>query len=329
MSVSDPRVVQRINSAIQELFQEGDFPGVVDRWLMRFDQATGLVALPHQLDRLMQVTVDDIPLTIVSPWYEYYQYGPGVQDDYDALGNARRCWIDVVKDRGDMPVVTQIPDPVNVPTGPWVLRVYATVNEDVAGVAPEINIQGLDVNGLIIRSLTDGTSGDWYNGLNVPIDFDVPYTQTTQQFSQITGVAKPETNSCVRLTAWNGTDEVELSNYAFNETAPSYRHYYIPKLHNLGIFGGRQKILLARCRKRFVPAADNNDLLIISNLLALSEMVIAQWKRTAGELQEYMVHKQAAVDILRKEATGYLGKSKIPGLTFQRGFPIGSMPFVR
>lgn len=322
MSITDARYIERINLCQQELMMELDIPGVVDRWLFRVDQASGLIALPHELDRLMQVTVDDVPLTIVSPWYEFVQYGPGVEDDYDARGNLQRCWIDVVKDRGEMPTVKPIPDAVNVPTGPWVLRVYATVAETAGAV---LNIQGLDTDGLIIRTLAT----TWYNGLNVAIDIGVPYTETTQEFSKITGIVKPVTNGYVRLTAWNGTDEVELSNFAFNETAPSYRHYYIPKMHNRGYSGVRERVLLARCRRRFVPVAADNDLLIISNINALKCMIVAQWKRDAGDWTAYQIQKQTAVDILKKEAMGYMGKSRIPSLTFQRGFAVGAVQFIR
>ena len=325
MSVTDTRFIERLNLAQQELMFEGDFPGVVDRWLFRADQATGIVALPYIFDRLMQITVDGIPDTIVSPWFEFYGYGPGIQDDYDARGNLRYSWTRDVFDRGDSPVVTQIPDFNDSRQGPWVLRVYATVDEDVDGDAPEINIQGLDPDGLIIRTL----DGSYYNGLNVPINFGVPYTQTTQEFSKITGIVKPETNGYVRLTAWNGSVEVELSNFAFNETAPSYRHYFVPRMHNLGYSGERQRIILARCRKRFVPVAADNDLLIITNINALKSMIVAQWKRDAGEYEAYMLQKQTAVDILRKEATGYLGKTKIPALTMQRGFSIGATQYIR
>lgn len=323
MSVSDSRLVQYINDAIHELMLTGeDYPSLVDRWLFRFNQTTGHVALPYQYDRLMQVTIDHVPDTIVSPWFEFYGYGPGIEDDYDARGNKRYNWINVVYDRGDHPVQKQIPDPFEL-TGPWVLRVYATVDEEVNAQNPVINIQGLDNDGLIIR--TQGAQ--WYNGVNVEIDNSVPFTQTTQEFSKISSVAKPETNGYVRLTAWNGTAEVELANFAWNETTPSYRHYYIPKLINRD---GQDvdRILLGRCRKRFVAAQEDNDVLIVGNVPALKEMVIAQYKRLS-DLEEYRLHKGESIALMRGEAKAYYGKSRIPALSMQRGFGIGHMPFYR
>lgn len=303
----------------------GDYPGVVDRWHVRFDQATGLVALPYHLDQMMQATTDHCPQTIVSPWFEFVGWGPGYNDDYYPNGGLRYNWTNVITDRGEAP--TQVPVPVpEYLEGPWVLRVYATVDEDVASVAPEINIQGLDTDGLAIRTLV---AGEYINGVNVAIDFGVPYTATTQEFSKITAVIKPATRSYVRLTAWNGVVEIDLSNYAYNETTPSYRHYYVPMIHNRGRAGVRERILLARCRKRFVPVAAETDVLIISNSLALGEMMVAQWKRTAGNIPEYLVHRKSAIDLLQQEAMGYTGKRRIPAMTFGPGFGLGQVPFIR
>lgn len=329
MNVADPRVVSYINKAVLELSQTGDYPGVVDRWFMRFNQQTGLVALPYYFDRMMQVTTDGCPRMIASPWFEFVGYGPGIQDDYDARGNLNRTWISTILDRGESPVQRQIPDLFEL-TGPWTLRVYATVDEqESAPVAPTINIQGLDQNGLIIRSLSNGTGDtEWVNGVNYPIDIAQPFTTTGQEFSKVTGVSKPETNGYVRVTAWNGTVEIELSNYAFNETTPTYRHYYVPNIRNLTGDTTTIRILQARCRKRWVPAWNDEDILMIGNLNALEEMIIAQWKRLSDR-EDYATHKTEAVVLMRAEAAAYYGKSRVPAISFQKGFSLGAIPFAR
>lgn len=330
MPITDARVVRYINKAVEELSQTGDYPGVVDRWAFRFNQLTGVVALPYYFDRLMQVTVDGVPKMIASPWYEFVAYGPGIQDDYDARGNRRRCWTETVVDRGDSPVQRQIPDPFEL-TGPWTLRVYTDKDEqEAAGAPPVINIQGLDANGLIIRSLSNGTAATEYiNGVDFPMDFNEAFTTSSQQFSKITGVSKPATNGYIRVTAWNGTDEVELSNYAFNETTPSYRHYFIPSIvKRCDNCDDNDRILVARCRKRFVAATQDEDILMIGNLNALEEMVIAQWKRLSDR-DAYALHKTEAVVLMRAEAMAYYGKSRVPAIQFQRGFSLGAIPFAR
>ncbi len=336
MAITDPRVIGYINRGQEELMNAGDWPNVVDRWFFRFNQLTGHVALPYVFDRLMQVTTDGVPRMITSPWFEFVAYGPGIQDDYDARGNKRRNWTDSVIDRGDSPVQRQIPDLFEL-TGPWTLRVYTALDETGPfPFPPNINIQGLDENGLIIRTLSDGSGmtdgtavAEYINGANYPMDHSQTYTTSAQQYSKITGVSKPETNGYIRVTAWNGTDEVELSNYAYNETTPSYRHYYIPTLRKrCDNCDNLPRILEARCRKRFVPAEQNEDILIIGNTLALQEMIIAQWKKLT-DINEYAVRKLAAIGLMKEEAMAYRGKSRVPAIQFQRGFSLGAMPFVR
>ena len=69
--------------------------------------------------------------------------------------------------------------------------------------------------------------------------------------------------------------------------------------------------------------------MIISNVLALKEMMIAQWKREAGNLDEYSAHKLTAIDIMRKESVAYTGKVRTPAMTFARGTSIGCLPALR
>lgn len=330
MPITDPRVTKYINKAVEELANTGDYPGVVDRWFFRFNQLSGYMALPYYFDRLMQVTTDGVPRMIGSPWYEMVAYGPGIQDDYDERGNKRRCWTSTVIDRGDSPVQRQVPDLFEL-TGPWTLRVYTAVDEqESAANPPVINIQGLDADGLIIRSLSNGTGDfEYINGVDFLMDVNQTFTTSDQQFSKITGVSKPETNGYIKVTAWNGTVEVELSNYAFNETTPSYRHYFIPSIvRRCDSCDDEYRILIARCRKRFVPAVQDEDILMIGNLNALEEMIIAQWKRLSDR-DEYALHKTEAIVLMRAEAQAYLGKSRVPAIQFQRGFSIGAMPYCR
>lgn len=323
MSISDPRFIQRLNEVQEMLSFEGDWPGVVDRWHILFDEITGELILPYYLDRLLQVTVDYCPAQIMSPWAEFVNYGTGPMND-DTLNNdgttnlQPRNWINVCLDRGE--VVSKLPVP---PTGgPWYLRCYATETEDAEAV---INLQGWKDDRLI-RSQPDGTAGDWINGVDLDIDYAVPYTETTQSFDRLTAVVKPETNGYVRVTATDGTSEVTLSDYAPVETTPSYRNYFIPALYRPQT-GECDRVVLARARRRFVPVAQDDDVLMISNINALKSGIVALWKKDAGDYVAYEKQMAYAVDVLRKEAAGYLGKSRTPAISFTRGFPLGSLPF--
>lgn len=341
MPVTNSLVVTYLNMAIQELMNEGAFPGVVDRWKIR--SYSGTIVLPPELDMLLEFTVDGVPNTIMSPWAEFVNYGPAMAEDILPRSTAyiNRTWWGMqggnLYDRGELPVYTEIPvsdgscSCSDIPVGPWTIRQYATVEETADIYA---TVQGLDEDGLIVRTqvpTSDGSGMEWINGERIPISNGSSFFESTENFSKITAYTKPETNGYVRITAWNGTDEVELSNYAPWETTPSYHHYFSPQLAQLNRVGGDPclRVVLARARKRFVPVEEDTDVLIIGNVLALKEMVIAQWKREAGALDEYAAHKQTAIDIMKKESLAYTGKVRIPALTFQRGGSVGTTAYVR
>jgi len=324
MSLTDPRFIARLNEVQEFLANEGDWPGVVDRWAILFNEATGELVLPYWLDRLLQVTVDGAPSQVMSGWAEFINYGAGVQNDAAYTGNGTRnlqpqVWYSDCFDRGE--VVSRLPIP---PTGgPWKIRVYASTPEADGAV---INLQGF-YNDELIRTQPDGTAGDWINGEDVAIDFDEPYTETTKYFDKLSASVKPETNGYVRITASDGTSEVELSNYAPAETTPSYRNYFIPSLWRPNT-NFCNRVLLARARRRFVPVEEDDDVLIISNTQALKSGIIALWKKDAGDYEAYEKQWGYAVDALRKEAAAYLGKARSPAISMIRGMPIGAMPWI-
>lgn len=328
--VTDARLKQQLNLAQEEAINEGDWPGVVDRW--KIVATSGEIVLPSHLDRLMQITIRGVPVDVKSPWFSFVAYGPGIQDD-----ETFRCrdWVSWGHDGGILEVgevcsQIQLPFVTNgssTPQGPWNLRVYASV-EEADGIFA--TVQGT-LDGEIVRTQLSDGSATWINGERISITNGSSYSESVQQFDELTAFTKPETNGYVRLTAWNGSEELELSNYAPGETTPSYHKYYSPWLHRITPSDGNSccRTVIARCRRRFVPVAENTDVLIISNLPALRVMMMAIGKRDAGNFDEYAVLKTTAVDLLRKEASSYRGKARTPSLVFQRGFAIGTLPPLR
>lgn len=345
LKVTDPRMLTRINEAMQEIMNEVyGAPGVVQRWhILAVD---GKLVLPPQLDMLLEITTDGVPQQIMSRWAEFVAYGPGVQSDLFNRGNYGyqrwyRCGGGDVFDRGESPVYTDIPvssgsscvctDGTGAAyDGPWVLRQYANPNTNEAAGAYS-TIQGLDPDGLIIRSdISNGSGTEWIDGVRLEITSGSSYVETTQQFSKVTAYTKPRTNGYVKLTAWNGVTEVELSNYEPWEETASYHRYFSPFLQaRRNNDDPCRRVVLARARKRFVPIRGDDDVLMISNILVLQEMLIAQALRENGDLEGYAVHKLTAVDILKKEAVAYNGRVRTPAMSFQRGFSLGELPAIR
>lgn len=333
MKVSDARVITRINEAIEELMNEADTPGVVDRW--HIIATDGNIVLPPNYDRIMNVSIAGVPTELKSNWFEFVQGGPGPAEN-EAFRWRWWCGVDGLLERGEQPTQTLLPeiscgsgcsDGSAVPAGPWFMRVYATEMEETGAY---LTAQGTYQNQMVRTQIADGSGlGDgsateWINGERIPIDFSVPYTEGTKPFDKITTITKPQTNGYVRLTAWNGVDEIPLSDYAPWETTPSYRRYFSPWLQTHQLNNPCCRVVRATVRKRFVPVEELTDPLIITNVPALKSMVIAQWKRDAGEMDQFAQYKVVAVDIMKKEAVAYRGKSRVPAITVQRGFGYGT-----
>lgn len=326
MQVTDTRLRDYINLAQEELIFEGDWPGVVDRW--RFVATSGYIVLPWFLDRIMNLTIDGIPAETKSAWYEMVAYGPGQLDRLADLGVTWCCANDgMIVDRGS--VVTQVALPLD--GGPWWLRVYGGTAADCGTEQPYLTAQGTNDDDESIRTqITTGScADDWIDGERIPISDGTSYYQSENQYKTITGIIKPRTSGYVRLTAWNGTDELTLSSYAPNETVPMYRQYFSPWLWRRQTDDPCIKVILARCRRKYTPLFNDDDIAIIGNVPAMKAMVQAIWKRDANKWDDYQALKQTSIDLLRKEASSYNGPSRVPSFTFQRGFPIGAIPYVR
>ncbi len=309
LTASDPRFVTKLNLALEELFNEGDWPGVVDRY--RFTTYGGLVVIPGDLDRIMQVAFDATPVEMRQEWFEFLQFGPGVQD-----GNT---WFDAMIDRGETCLFREIPD-----VG-YKLKVKGRVDEREDGVRPKIRILGYDENRRWIRT-ADG-DGVLQDGFEVEIDGDSgsKAVTTNAAITGIVGVQKPVTKGFVDFySVKDGEADYHIATYAPRETTPSYRQYTIPF-----VASDDTASVIARCRRRFVPVVNDTDVVPISNLPALESMVMAIQKREAEDYAGYAALKSIAVDLLNKEANAYRGVQRKPALTFSESALIGAIPHVQ
>lgn len=329
MSPSSDVLLELVNDAVQELMYEGEWPGIVDQWLFKTDPLrNGELACPSFIERVLGVTLDGVPREIRGPWFEFCMYGPGnVHNELtDSQGNVVSPavgWTGWMVDRGEACTRYVLPEE----GGPWKVRVYAYGDEDTDDVSPEILVRGLDEDGMEVR--TEPTEGTWISGENIAIDGAETYTESVGEFASLVSVMKPVTRHPVKLTAWNGSEEVELSVYDWDETNPSYRRYFFPELWK-DFTGKKDRIVRARCRRKFKPIQDDSDEMLIGNKRAVAEMMIAQWKRSTDSGDEYAMHKQTAIDLMKKETINYLGKDKTPPVTFTKGFSLfADLPIVR
>ncbi len=296
LPVNSPVLIPTVNRAIEELMHEGDWPGVVDRYVIRvFNQN---LVLPADLDRLIGIAVERTPYMIRSPWIEFTAYGPGLQKDYiDNIDGI--CF-----SRGETPTMRDIPYDEDNPLD-YTLVIYSMVDErDSDGERPTMTIRGYDNNGQWIR--TETATNTWVEGEQFILRGDAlpNYVNSTNFYINIASIEKSVTRGYVEVYAFTGSEPEQLITIlAPKTTAASFRHYYIP-----GLPQDQWTELGIRARKRFVPITADEDYLLISNLPALETMVQAVALKDAGKTVEYANHKAIAVDLMKKEAKSYMGR---------------------
>lgn len=307
MAVTDARFLARLNRAIEELMNEGDWPGVVDRY--KFAVYGGMITLPGDLNRIMGVAVNGSPVEMASPWFEFMAAGPGPQDSAG--------WVDNVIDRGEACTIQQIPADT-----PCTLEVAGELDERVSGARPKITLRGYNADGVWVRS---DVGGSMIDGLQLEINGDTAPKKalTGFTFTGVEAAIKPRTKGYVHLYAVDGATRYHLATYSPNETNPSYRRYFVPFLDP-----AQNHQVTVRARKRFVPIRSDADFLIITNMGALEMMILALQARTS-DIGKYYANKQIAVNLLKKEAEAYRGKSTKPVISFGRGFGMDGVAHVQ
>lgn len=320
MNTSDPRVLAYLNMAQQELMNAGDWPSLICR--MRFKVNGGKITVPSEFDRILYMNVDGVAMTMQSPWYEFVANGPDML--YAGWNVPPIEWVDNgllgqlwgVIDKEQVATFEDIPST----NGPFFPTVFGTVSELVGGARPLLTLQGYDANNQWIRSV--GSSGQWIDGVEIPINGDTyPFSVTSDQsFSEITAAIKPATNGYVSVYVASITapTPVFLVTYAPKDTTPYYRRYFIRGLSRTQV-----NCVLCRLRRRYVPATQPNDFLLISNLPALISMTQAIFYRETKDPQSYIAYREIAMSLLKEEATAYIGKQRQkPLITFGEGMGV-------
>jgi hypothetical protein len=326
MPTTDARVLTYLNLVTEELMNEGDFPTLIDRY--KFQVYNSNITLPGMYERILNMTINHVPQTMQSPWYELVGFGPTpaaeqvldqqqlTEEAFDTLRRGAG-----VMDRRDVCTFADIPNPNDGTL--YTLLLATTTDERINSVQPTgIVIQGYDGNGNWIRTNNNGTYIDgvmfnWVQG--------GPFQQasSTQDFTQITAVIKPEYNGPVNCytVPIGGGPASQIARWEAREQRPSYRRYHVPLLNQLvNSMPSVPHVVVCSIRRRFVPIEQLNDELPISNLPALKAMYLALNYQEKNDMDNYLKHKTVAVELLKKEADRYTGpQRRKPLITFADG----------
>lgn len=305
INACDDRFVTLLNEAQSRLADMGRWWGTWRR--MRLCAVAGCITWPTEVRTIEGLNMCGYDIPIRNQWFEFQTNvrAPSINCGYV-------CEQPQLLDRG---TVVQYRDF----TTPSYIRLYPTSSTDVG---KKILIQGLDANGIPIRTLD---SGVWVDGEYLTLAS--PFVTSSNLFKNpgMTGVQKPLTNNRITVVSVSPIDasETDIAVWAPYDLNPSYRRTYLKNLaricnsnpNNNGCGDCRDKgdgclpadlecsniVLEAIVRLGLVPALADTDWLFIQNLDALKHMMKCIQKEDKNQYQESERETQLALRALRNE----------------------------
>lgn len=301
---TDSRIPDLLNEAAERLMSRGRWVGTYARY--RICGNSGCITWPRQIETIEAFSICSCPGTIRNQWFEFIGNGPGVMGHDDN-------WCTVLVDRGEAIAFDDV-----VGTNKK-LKVYADVAEDAAA---KLFVQYYDENDNWVR--TQNVDSTWNNGEYISISTIPQYSSKHVLPGGWAGVQKPVTNGVVRVYEYDtvlGTQK-PLAIYEPDETRPVYRRSLVPGLSNHSGCSNSSAdcettAVTVIAKLRFIPVAEDTDLLMIGNLPALKDMCQSILKRERNLIDEAVAYEASAINELQRELQAYLGSGPVVELRVQ------------
>jgi len=234
---------------------------------------------------------DSVPRKVLSAAYEFLPAGPGILDGNDSISGG----YDLMDLQDGWPYFYEMPTSL-----PWTLMAFSTAAADAAKT---IDVRGWDLHGNEIRN---GASlgcqiqiNRWTNGTEGQIQGALSENKYgISQFAEISRVYKPVTEGYVSLYA---VDLVTQRMYFLAKYHPDDK---IPTFHRYRIQGAdleQGNSVVGWTKLRFLPATRNDDVLLIQNLDAIKQEVIAIKKENVEDDQGAEINTSKAIRSLDEE----------------------------
>lgn len=305
--MADPKVASFCNDSQQRLLidpftpDEGWWGGSVTLTLNgSISNNAAYVVTPREIGRLIVTAVCQQPIAIRNRFYEYLQFGRGLQPRTCRTLNCGGTFQAFERDN----VVTFAP----LLSTPQTIRIYPT---DVRDVGLRVLLQGLDNNSQVILTTDPGT------GLSAPGEYVVlkfPFVDSAHQYTRITGIQKDETYGPLQFFQVDPTTTAEaaLSTMEPGEGVANYRRYLVNGIPNLNLCcltPGQPLQLTAQGRLDFIPVVNETDYLTIQCVPALiQEAMSIHYERMDNGAQQAAIHHGRALALLNGQLDAYEGK---------------------
>lgn len=300
MCSTDDRIAEFANEAMERLLPEGHWWGTTQKF--RICASEGCITMPPQIATIEKAAICKVPIPIHDQWFEFLANGAGLRDSDD-------CWQEA-NYQGQFPTFAEI-----IGTDKK-LRFVCDLATDVGKVVLAL---GYDQNGNWIRTDQSGTILD---GERITLA-QSPGTNSAQFFSSITDIQFPDNmDGQTWLYEYNTTSAVQrmIGKYEYWETRPSYARFLFPSIKgNCSSGTCTQQSIEVIGKLEFVPVKKDTDYLLIGNLPAMKEMMVAinrSENEPDSEKANNIIIKGLAVakSILDQELNHYLGSGRTIGV---------------
>jgi hypothetical protein len=278
----DPRVIQRLNEAMERLMVSGHYVGMTQELTICAQQQC--FSLPRQIESVQEIFILDQSLDVTDGWYSIEN--PSTYVDPDFLNDV------VLVDRGEHATVFDI-------CTPGKLIIYSDYTEAAGDV---IRIFGLDPTGNEIYTLQ--------NGVYAPgelIALSISGVVSVSTYSKITNMQKPVTNGPVRIYEVdpnNASNHIMLAILDPTERVPSYRRYFCADIPLIEAGDPPVRIRVTG-KRRYLPVTYDTDFLILSNVSALRLEMMSLEREDGNDFQGSAEFHKRAQDLLTAEAKIY------------------------
>lgn len=273
------------NKATRMLMTRGNFWGTVEK--LKLCVYNSCLVWPRYVGTVLAVNVCGRPSEVWNNWYEFMPlsrmdfcaggFGFNGLHDFGLTGNV------ITVNDGTSPVF----NPISC-GNPTYVRVWPSTQEDVAGINPDgstreaktTRIFGIDENGQVIR--TQNSDGTWTDG--VELTLTLPYVSTSFRLREITRITKDETQGPLRYYQYDSVNDVMLDLVILDptEVSPMFRRSRLPKRWRTGNCNGIRSVE-ALVKLEFIPVKYDSDMVQISNLDALSDMMLSVKYSNGGD----------------------------------------------
>lgn len=302
-----PQICNVLNEIVERLLsakEVGDagWWGTYQKVVFTVDPLNPFVTTPREVARLEDIDICGQPIQVRNQFFEFMLFGNGLQRPPCTVG--QRCSPTQAYDRGTVSTW------VTIPAGN-IVRVYPS---NVADVNKRVFFKANDSNGQPIYTIDNGVQ---VNGFFISLATPFADSVYTLQADGIMGIQKDTTLGPVTIY---GVDPVSgaqtlLVTLAPNETAPSFRRYFLANLPRQCFTCGSPGTtvqMTAMAQLEFVPVTCDTDYLLINSLPAL----IAEgqsWRLERMDnptaKQEALAHHKQAIRYLQGQLVKYEGRA--------------------